>query len=270
MNFIRQISIKKILLLNLMVTLYSGILFCMDNPDSSKSKSEYINSDSENENINSDPISSFKDWEDSIHLEYSEQEDDVDDSDYIPTLEDEEINENDSEILKSLNLIYTKIKQINYLEKLRFSELRIQKKDQFIEEIHKNIKKVIQLIKNDDDKNFKEVIQEMKNINFDLQKYLKGNRTLTAQHLALVLNNILPLIAAIQNIAQANITMQMNNPRPNKKLISLNKKIIIGCLAISVPVVGVVWYLCASGIAVIEVAVSLKDLFTSATGFLLT
>jgi hypothetical protein len=294
-GIVMKISMKKIFLFHLIVTLYGGTLFCMDNThsnenllklglesgskDSKHSKnleddvndSDYIPT-LKNEEERSDYISELENEEERSDY-ISELENEEERSDYISALEnEEEINENDSEILKSLSLIHTKIKQINLLKKLEPSELLLQKRDQFIKDVYENTKKVILLIKQikNDDENFKKVIKEMENISFDLQKYIEGSRALTAQHLALVLNNILPLIAAIQNVAQVNITMQMNNPIPNKKSIFLSKKIIIVCLALSTPVVVAVWYLGASGLAVTEIAVSLKDFFIPAIGFLLT
>jgi hypothetical protein len=190
-----NVSMKKIFLLNLIVTLYGGTLFCMDNSSSHVFLSK--NLDLENND---------------------------DDSNYISTSEDEEeTSENDSKILKNLK---TKIERLKYLEGLRYSELRIQKKDKLIEEIYKNIEKVIQLTKSmkTENENFESFVQEMEEINFSLQEYIDGNNNLTSQHLVPVLNKIFPIIETIQKVAEENKTNDSIS-------IPLNKKIIIAILS---------------------------------------
>jgi hypothetical protein len=157
---------------------------------------------------------------------------------------------------KNLEKIYQKIHETIYLEENKEPKLLTEEKD----DIEQDIKEISTLINNTVELYTK--LPMAKKINVDittikktqevLLQYLKFDRNMTAQYIAVALSNLLPIIFKIQQASVLALQASAYNPMIGQNGRSLAKKIFLSCLITSGIILASLWGMQAAGLIIVD------------------
>ena len=156
---------------------------------------------------------------------------------------------------KNLEQIHQKILGIINIEENKDPKILIEK-----ENLEQTIKEIFEMMDNTIDMYKKLPMAKKINIKIDkiketkqiLQKYINGDRNMTAQYIAVALSNLLPVIFKIQQASVLALQDSAYNPLIGPKGQSLARKVFITCLITSGVIVITLWGMQTAGIAIVD------------------
>jgi hypothetical protein len=156
---------------------------------------------------------------------------------------------------KNLEEMCKKITKIISIEKNHDPKIIIEKENlkKEIQEIVNLIKKTIELYsKLPMAKKIHIKIDKIKETEQVLLKYLKFDRDMTAQYVAIALSNLLPIIFKIQQASVLALQASAYNPMIGSKGRSLAKKVFLSCLITSGLIIATLWGMQTAGLAIVD------------------